>query len=407
MAQWFGDISYSLYLVHFPVLIFAFSIFGDGLWVASACVPVMVGLAWLCRVFVEQPVIDGRFLAGIAKLKNHRRFVARDAAVGVAVLASIVVLSVAQLRGPEVLRSGASAAEALGMTRLTTTDVAPTTPAQRDTAVSTAAAASSWPSPVRAELSDLFSFQQTPAMGDDGCLNNVLQRSVPRVCGPDESHVDVMVVGDSVTVSWLPAVQYYADQHGWTVMTVGFGNCPLYDVAVTNRTGSDAFVRACADRRQQMLAMIADHSPSLVVLSASETAIGYTGLPLDEAGVAWRNGVERTLRSLAAVPRVALLSNPPLTPDPVACASRLSSPASCLGRISEDYRIKSLAEADAAATVPNAVAVDTRGWFCTADECPAFVGDTVLKTDTSHLTEAAAREVGPLLAESLDVRPQP
>jgi peptidoglycan/LPS O-acetylase OafA/YrhL len=55
-----GDISYSLYLWHWPLLVFARLIFGDSIWVALGGVIAAFGLALVSRRYIEQPFIEKR-----------------------------------------------------------------------------------------------------------------------------------------------------------------------------------------------------------------------------------------------------------------------------------------------------------------------------------------------------------
>jgi peptidoglycan/LPS O-acetylase OafA/YrhL len=57
---WTGDISYSLYLWHWPVLVFARIIFGETIWIALPVVIAAFGLAALSRRWIEQPFLEKR-----------------------------------------------------------------------------------------------------------------------------------------------------------------------------------------------------------------------------------------------------------------------------------------------------------------------------------------------------------
>ena len=57
---WTGDISYSLYLWHWPLLVFARLLFGDTLWLAVPVVAAAFALAALSRRYIEQPFLEKR-----------------------------------------------------------------------------------------------------------------------------------------------------------------------------------------------------------------------------------------------------------------------------------------------------------------------------------------------------------
>lgn len=395
-VQWLGDVSYSLYLWHFPILTFAFSIFGRGWLTALSCLPIMLACSGLSRRFIELGVLHSDFLRKPSRVLSAVHFTAKDVLVGAVVLTVMAALSLAQLRGPGSLVSADALASHIGTARDARGRAVPSS---REEDIRASLSATEWPPSISRQLDSLFAVQQAEAMGTQapGCRNDVFSLAPANICSGDTAS-STMVVGDSVALSWVPAVE---SATGGPVLAIGYANCSLYDVAVTNGVDSPGFREACTERRSEMLRLIEDRSPARVILSASETALTYTGLPLDEAGLEWRAGVARTLDLLRNVPEVVLLSNPPLTTSPIECATRITSPANCISEVSERYRVKAAAEASAAAQYPNAVFVDTRSWFCIGSSCPAFVGDSVLKTDASHLTMRAATEIGPLLAETL------
>jgi peptidoglycan/LPS O-acetylase OafA/YrhL len=57
---WTGDISYSLYLWHWPLLVFSRLLFGETIWLAAPVVIAAFGLAALSRRWIEQPFLERR-----------------------------------------------------------------------------------------------------------------------------------------------------------------------------------------------------------------------------------------------------------------------------------------------------------------------------------------------------------
>ncbi len=55
-----GDMSYSLYLWHWPILVFSRMLCGDHAWVTAISVVAAFGLAWASRCFIELPFLQDR-----------------------------------------------------------------------------------------------------------------------------------------------------------------------------------------------------------------------------------------------------------------------------------------------------------------------------------------------------------
>jgi len=405
VAQWLGKISYSLYLWHFPVLIFGVSLVGDSIGAMIFLIVVMLLLSELSYRFVEKQVLTSRFLRRASKIKNARRFTVRDVSVGVVALVAIVVLSGAQLHGPGSLRSGATfTARFLAPQPFEAPDPAAGL-AERVSQVERAAAARFWPGEVSSELNWLDASQQSMAMRTTapGCRNNPWAPGPPDlVCDIAQGdHGTAMVVGDSVALSWSPTVAYVAKERDWDLTAVGYANCSLIAADARDRADTPGFAKQCAERQEAMFDMVDDTQPDVLFLSASETVIEYLDLPVDEAVAAWQAGIERTLDRLSAVDEVYVLTNPPRTDDPLECANRLVGPASCASSATEHFAAKKAAEIAAVVDYPNATVIDTESWFCTDDVCPAYVDEHVVRTDTSHLTKSAAQAVGPVLLEAI------
>lgn len=407
VSRWIGDISYSLYLWHLPVYVFAISIFGTTPLVAILSLVVMVGLAALSYRFVEQPFIRRKrahqLTTPALRTRSHQTavltWVGRTTGL-VVVTALVATLSYSQLRGPLALRSAEAHKEWFTRPPAAEVDTSRTMQDQRD-AVAAALAADAMPAPVGGELNHLSRrFAATELQRP--CMNSVVQDREVRYCGKPK-HDEIFVLGDSAAVSWAPTVRAYAEQERLGgVTTMGFSNCSLFDVAALDRTGLQSFVDGCAERREQMFAFVEKWRPSIVVLSASESVIKLTGLPPLEAVAEYRAGVERSLARLREIPLVVILTGVPHAGDPRSCATRVSSPSACVGTVSENSVRKDAADVAAAAAFSNVVTVPVSEWFCIEGRCPVFIGDHVTRIDPSHLTEATGASLGPLLAESLN-----
>jgi peptidoglycan/LPS O-acetylase OafA/YrhL len=395
VSQWLGDVSYSLYLWHFPVLIFAASLFGDSPIVAAICIPIMLGLSELSRRFIEQPVMRSRFLRTAAKATNSRPFVARDVLLGVAVFAAIAVLSVAQLRGPIYLTNGAAAQSFITDDGAQPAAAGFTSDANVQSAIAEAARVDSWPD-LTPSIDELSESQAAPAMSQtDGCRNDV-KRSDPLICvtNPDQPQT-ALVIGDSVAISWIPTVE--AALPGWTVVGLGYANCPVVSVTVGDR----AFAEQCQAARDRMVEEAKDLQPDLIITSSAQSSLSRLADAPADAVQVWADATGKTVTDLGAIADVVVLGSPPAGVDPQSCATRLTSPQRCTSTISEQWKARTASEAKAT-TAAGGRYVDVSKWFCDqTGSCPMFIDGTVTRFDGAHLTEAYATRLGPVLADRL------
>lgn len=443
VSRYVGRISYSVYLWHYPAIVVIAALLPHRpvLAAVTAGVGTLV-LAAATRRWVELPFLTRGHGRGSGRTRGHGRGsgrtdgrpapapTRRHAAVpgpaeqprrhgaatvwsAVAVALVLVVSSAVQLRGPGWIVSGGAVASAAPVG---TVD-APTDRAALERAVADAAASTTWPSTLTPSPGTV---NATDSAADryqrDGCLNDPVGLTATRLAtaaatctfGSGSAGHTVVVLGDSIAVSWLPAVVASVPR-GWSVTGIGLESCPAVAVTVHDRLGRAAFPAACDAMRRAALAEIARTRPDVVLLSSAMGAItaqssGATGTA---AARALSTATTRTVRDLhASGSRVAVLTSPPESTPASACAVRPLGPSSCLASPSSDWERKAGADlAGVAATgLPStaAVAIDTRRWFCTADgACPAYVGDTLVKADAGHLTTRYSRSLAPVLGAAL------
>jgi hypothetical protein len=209
-------ISYSLYLVHWPVLVWARDLGGTmdlPLTLAWACVVLSVGLAWLSWRFVERPF---RLRRGAPVLSRRQVFWGCGAGAGAlaAVAGVVMVLDGVPQRLPS--------------------------EAQR----------------VYKEATRFGTVYKT-------CKKGVPVGEVSCVLGAKERAPDVVIWGDSHVLALTPGLQIWAEAQGLTVAVYNRGGCaPVSAVYRTdNETGE-----TCARHNAAVLSALTSKPVPLVVL---------------------------------------------------------------------------------------------------------------------------------------------
>lgn len=394
VSQYVGRISYSLYLWHFPVIVFANALFpGHAISTTLAAIIVAFGLSALSYRYVEVPVIRSAWLRGHVHARRRMQVIG-----ALAVGALVIAVSAVQLVGPfAVVSSQRPIPSAVA-------DIAidPAWVSEQALAAATEAAAdsTSWPAVDLASVDDGLA---VPAMNTStGCRNSFMSDAEPKRCEFDVTSPEgtVLVIGDSVGVSWLPAV--VAALPTWNVVGLGFADCPAIPVRVDSGTRADR----CASAQETMMDEVRTLQPDLVITSNSQRHIEQleSGASGQEAELEWQDAVARFVGAARETgASVAILSNPPSAVDPAACLTRFAAPSACAKSVDATFERKSAAErAGAAAT--NATFVDVSGWLCDAERvCPMVIGTTVVRYDGAHLTAAASANLGGILRTHLPV----
>ncbi|MFB4420534.1 acyltransferase family protein [Streptomyces sp. QL37] len=388
---WLGGLSYGWYLWHWPLLVMAPAALGRadgtaGVPLALALCAAALGLAWLTLRLVENPV---RFH------RAFRRRPRRALVLGAALTAGAWVLSLTAAAVPPTIEVGPPA-PALAQDLSDAPD-----PRARLTEL-LASAPAALPGNLTPPLPEVKSARS--AVYRDGChVDHAATGTRPCVYGDRTSSRTVVLFGDSHAAQWFPALQRLATTRGWKLVSLTKASCKVADLTIVS--GHKPYT-ACDTWRSDAIARIAALRPDLVVASSSDA--GDPERPAADPLRQWTTGFENTYRDLGASgTRVAaLLDTPWPKGDPVDCAARNSLQLhACANHLPDAIRdaTRGAAVRAAAATTATTV-VDPTPWLCVPRTgiCPAVVGDTAVHRDDSHLSEAYAEALAPVLAPALD-----
>jgi len=417
VSRYVGDISYSLYLWHFPVIVFTSSVAGEGAAQRIFMVVVMCTLAILSYHHVENRFRTPRAPKTSVGTNHGRR---SDVLVAATVSVLVLSMSALQLFGPQALTvavprpaPGVSEDGAAGGPRShgapgdgADAPHAPWNIDQLHAAVAQAEIDDSWPAEVEQRMRLMGPHEQPPQLFDppSGCRNNVASSAPAASClreGQAQGAPVAVVVGDSVAVSWVPAVEAALPE--WTVHAMGFANCP----AIPARVGTDGFDEECAQAQQAMRDFITSVDADLVITSAAQSSLARltSGASGTEAAEEWESAIGDFVAATRSR-NVVILGNPPAGVRPADCLAEEAGPQGCTADVGALWDSKAAAERRgtqrAAAQGADIVYIDPAPWMCTGQgRCPAYADGTPFRFDGAHLTHEASVRLGGVLAQAL------
>lgn len=376
-AQWLGDVSYSLYLWHWPLIVLVLArsdaehlSLRDGLAVGTASLL----LAGLSKRWVEDPL----------RHPSATRTGARRAVLSGALAVAVCVAAAGAIQWRVEQRHAWLKAGVKGD---------PNYPG---------AAAMLAGAPVPDGVEPFppleWALEDKAEVYDNGCHVPARKDSLkPCVYGDPDADFEVYLLGDSHAVNWLPALIEIAENRGWRLTSHTKSGCaPLLDALASDGKRYDA----CADWGARVLEVVAVAKPDLVIWAKGaqgelwrddSRSDAETTTPATTMGEA----VARVLAHLArhADDVVVLRDTPYLHQYPLDCLGRngaaCASPRErALGRDPSVW---------AAKRVPDVKLVDLSDAFCRNGTCPYVIGNVVVYRDKGHLTATYSRSLSPFL----------
>lgn len=389
-----GEISYSMYLWHWPPIVILPFILGQdlGFWPRVGILVFTIAASWATKRWVEDPI---RF--------THRFGLRRSSITGLVTLAGAGLLVGGCLVG---YQSAAAAEErATRVAEKLTEDAPPCfgaasrdpnrdchNPDLDDQLV---------PSPEAVETDYASGFPGCFAGVHDTELNDCTFGDLD-----DESLPHVILVGDSHARSFLPTLSRMADQELITLSAQLKSSCAWTRDKIKHK--DPLRVSSCQEWKTNLQDWLIEQAPKtdLILTTGYARVLGGSNAErVASMEAAWRPLLQQN------VPIVAVRDNPRHPSSPQECLAQLDeiTPDACA--ISRDEGLDFFdAFAATGRQVKGAQTLDLTPFYCDETRCPAIIGGVNVYRDNSHLSVTYVRTMTPFVYRELvrmDALPRP
>ena len=392
--QFVGDISYSLYLWHWPFVVAVMALSGEGtpsVPVGLAAVTASVLPAWLSYRFVEEPFRTAGSHLPARERRSQALWSGAQLSLAGALLGVVLALLVWPPPVPQQIGTrkvpvgvladrGPMGAELLGA----------------DPTTSPAGVPVDDPGPVQPPLDQVANDLHT-ALPSDPCQADLVGSAlVPCPLGDPGGARTIVVVGDSHAAQWAPAYDIVGRQRGWRIIVLAKSSCaPVVGYTLPKAGAGD--YESCTVFNEHTQAEVARLRPDLVLLSWAR----YTGEVDRGRFVA---GVERAVDGFGAhAAGVAVIRDTPrpgvnmadcLVQNPshqTACGFPRTTGLSRNGTgMDEVLRAR-----------PDVGEIDLTDRICPRETCAPVIGGVVVYRDTNHLTDTYVRSLSTAFSTAL------
>jgi peptidoglycan/LPS O-acetylase OafA/YrhL len=388
--QFIGNVSYSIYLWHWPLIILLPFVLGDLTTIDKiAIIVTSFALAALSQKFIEQPFIQSGRRVGS---KN------RTALVGMAVACSTILIS-----------SLAISAQADQSIRIEL--------AQQQKAVNSGldclGAASKAPDGVACsnpELArillpsiELASHDSPSLLLPSSCQGTKASDSVPKPCNltASTSPIKIALIGDSHSAQFMAPMLSLAKKNNWQIISYSKGGCPL---SYAERTHDIVLKNACKKWVKAAVKQLTTTGFGLIVtsqVSGTEWASGKVS-PTIYA----EDGLVKIWKEInsAGVPILVIKDNPRPIKASILCISKNKFDNFSACQNSKELAMPFDPQPDAVAKLnsPLTRLVDFTNVYRDDSKCDAVIGGVIVNRDENHLTNTFSRTLAPYIEREIN-----
>jgi len=386
-VQWLGDISYSVYLWHWPLIVFYPHVVGKNPSTLAlvAILGVTVLFGWLSYRFVEQP---GRGWRWLTEARPRRTYAVTATVTVLALILPVVGYGTVLLEQQRLREQERTVSETVSIPQSCFGALA--LDGDRNCLPATGPLVPS-AGQVATDRAILY---------NTACQIKPREFRVHRCTFGTEGGPRVLLLGDSHAASWFPALHWIAQREGWQLdvhfkSSCSFGTFPrVHDGAKSCYWWQDEVAAELASADPYDLIFVGHYSDTDIApyvadsKKGSAMRVGFRKL--------WRPLVDRGSRI------VAFRDTPEMRENTATCVEKhWNDPSECAVP-----RAKAVSAADvlqdALRDHPDlGTVLDLNDYFCDATTCHVTAGGVVIWRDQHHFTATYSLSLAPVLWEAL------
>ena len=392
-----GRISYSLYLVHWPILILP-TYFGVAMTPRKTVVAVAadVLVATLMYRIVEQPFRKGFALSLVPSTVLRR---------GGVVLLSLVVALASIGFAPDIASADPGASSEPSIINVTPTPSASTvtpSPSPFQWAQISIGGTSTY------QLTGAVPANVKPALnraaGDadnilnKGCSRDHYGETVPICFYGTKGGTRIVLLGDSHALHWMPALDLIGKTYNYEIIPIAKVNCAFMDVQLYAYRLGHSYT-SCTKWRTNVITKIAELNPALVILS--QTWYPEEGNPNEKRPQYFADAVGRMLDKIPFP--TLIFSDTPFGPNniPTCLARNRSNVVKCVITRAAAYGQRGHVRDLLLAQQRNLPLFDFTAALCPGTLCAPIIDGIVVYHDHHHLTTTMAKHLATALGAAL------
>jgi peptidoglycan/LPS O-acetylase OafA/YrhL len=362
-AQYLGDLSYSVYLWHWPMVVFAGHYVAGGMTLplGLTLIAATLAIAHVSKRFVEDPI---RY----ANIDTKKA------------LACIIGFSVCCIGGSVVIYNE------FALRIINVYAESPNYPGAR--AFLAGADVPHVEAPIPPPV---FLKQDKAEVYKDNCHLSHNDTTLNPCRFGSGTGMKVVLMGDSHAAQWVPALISEVDRLGWRLETHTKSSCPVFRETIKKQRDAHVY---CKKWAENLLQYLRDFPPDLVILAQAKSyrLTQATGRESPMQVAAALAAVWQELLDLG-IKVVAIRDTPKLPFDPGECIAR---DPDCYAKQSEIMGEDPTLLAHG--MVPEVPVIDMTDAVCKDGKCPMVVGNVVVWRDMHHLTASYSRTTATALA---------